>query len=166
LIAQQESLFQKFIVTLVAMFGVVHANDVDNDGDEFEVFEEWRIERAELVLYVKDQGSFPKSCYERLDAPAQKEVMSQLAQYAMFMVTELGNIRVERDENNKPLEQDAPPVMPNQIVKLRHGNFIEQVFNPYRDHLSKFWSEEGHRYLLKVYNEDAVLHVALDKHDV
>ncbi len=63
--------------------------------------------------------------------------------------------------------------MPNQIVKLRHDDFIEQVLYPYCDHLSKFWSEEsidqveeGHRYLLKMYNEDAVLHVALDKHDV
>jgi hypothetical protein len=51
--------------------------------------------------------------------------MSQLAQYAMFIVTGLGNIRAERDKNNEPLEQDAPPVMPNQIVKLRHGDFIE-----------------------------------------
>jgi len=82
------------IGTLVAIFGIVHADD----GDEFETFEQWCIERAELVLYVKDQASFPKSCYERLDAPAQKEVMSQLAQYAMFIVTEFGNIRAERDE--------------------------------------------------------------------
>jgi hypothetical protein len=128
---------------------------------------------AELVLYVKDQGSFPKSCYKHLDAPAQKEAMSQLAQYAMFIVTGLGNICAEGNENNELLEQDAPPVMPNQIIKLRHGNFIEQVLDPYRDHLSKLWSEEsidqveeGHRYLLKMYNEDAVLHAALEKHDV
>ncbi len=175
LIAQQESLIQTLIGTLVAMFGFVHADD----GDKFETFEQWRIEQAELVLYVKDQGSFPKSCYERqvvlraLRLPTQKEVMSQLAQYAMFIVTELSNICIEHNENNEPLEQDAPPVMPNQIVKLHHGNFIEQVLDPYRNHLSKFWSkesidqvEEGQRYLLKMYNEDAVLHAALDKHDV
>jgi len=152
------------------MFGIVHADD---DDDEFETFEQWHIERAELVLYVKDQGLFPKLCYERLDAPAQKEVMSQLAQYAMFIVTGLDNIRSERDENNELFEQDAPPVMPNQIVKLRHDDFIEHVLDPYNDHLSKFWSEEsidqvkeGHRYLFKMYNKDVVLHVALDKHDV
>jgi len=47
------------------------------------------------------------------------------------------------------------------------------VLDPYHDHLSKFWSEEsidqveeGHRYLFKMNNEDAVLHAALDKHDV
>jgi hypothetical protein len=34
-------------------------------------------------------------------------------------------------------------MMPNQIVKLRHGDFIEQVFDSYRDHFSKFWSEES-----------------------
>jgi hypothetical protein len=47
------------------------------------------------------------------------------------------------------------------------------VLNLYRDHFSKFWSEEsvnqveeGHCYLLKMYNENAVLHTALDKHDM
>ncbi len=166
-------LIQTLIGILVTKFGIVHPGDAANDGNEFETFEQWHIKWAEFVLYVKDQGLFPKSCYERLDAPAQKEVMSQLAQYAMFIVTGLGNICAERDENNEPLEQDAPPVMPNQIIKLRHGDFIEQVLDLYRDHLSKFWSEEsidqveeGHRYLLKMNNEDAVLHAALDKHDV
>jgi hypothetical protein len=43
----------------------------------------------------------------------------------MFIVTGLGNIRAEHDENNESLEQDASPVMPNQIVKLHHGDFIE-----------------------------------------
>ncbi|CAM6023033.1 unnamed protein product [Sphagnum balticum] len=91
----------------------------------------------------------------------------------MFIVTGFGNIRAERDENNEPLKQDALLVMPNQNIKLRHSDFIEQVLDPYRDHLSKFWYEEsidqveeGHRYLLKMYNEDAVLHAALDKHNV
>jgi hypothetical protein len=37
LIAQQELLIQTLIGTLVAMFGIVHAND--DDGDEFETFE-------------------------------------------------------------------------------------------------------------------------------
>jgi hypothetical protein len=99
--------------------------------------------------------------------------MSQLAQYAMFIVTGLGNIHAERDENNEPLQQGAPSVMPYQIVKLRHDDFIEQVLDPYRYHLSKFSSkesidqvEEGHRYLLKMYNQDTVLHAALDKHDM
>jgi hypothetical protein len=64
--------------------------------------------------------------------------MSELAQYAMFIVTGLDNIRAERDKNNEPLEQDALPLMLNQIVKLRTGDFIEQVLDPYRNHLSKF----------------------------
>ncbi len=52
LIAQQESLIQTLIDTLVMMFSIVHADDVDDV--EFEMFEQWRIERAEFVLYVKD----------------------------------------------------------------------------------------------------------------
>jgi hypothetical protein len=59
LITQQELLIQTLIGTLVVMFGIVHADDANDDGDEFETFEQWRIERAEFVLYVKDQGSFP-----------------------------------------------------------------------------------------------------------
>jgi hypothetical protein len=52
------------------MFGIIHANDADNNGNKFETFEQWHIKQAELILYVKDQGSFPKSCYKRLDARA------------------------------------------------------------------------------------------------
>jgi hypothetical protein len=87
----------------------------------------------------------------------------------MFIVTELDNIHIECDENNEPLEEDAPPVMPHQIVKLHNSNFIEQVLDLYCNHLSKFWFvelidqvEEGHHYLLKIYNEDTVLHATLD----
>jgi hypothetical protein len=119
LIVQQESFIETLIGTLVVMFNIVHADD------EFKTFKQWCIERAKLVLYVKDQGLFPKSCYECLDAPAQKKVMSQLAQCAMFIVTGLGNIRAECSENNEPLEQDALSVMPNQIVKLCHSDCIE-----------------------------------------
>jgi hypothetical protein len=39
LIAQQESLIQTLIGTLVAMFGIIHANDGDNDDNKFETFE-------------------------------------------------------------------------------------------------------------------------------
>jgi hypothetical protein len=39
LIAQQESLIQTLIGTLVAMFGIVHADDGNDDGNKFETFE-------------------------------------------------------------------------------------------------------------------------------
>jgi hypothetical protein len=39
LIAQQESLIETVIGTLVVMFSIVHADEADDDGDEFETFE-------------------------------------------------------------------------------------------------------------------------------
>jgi hypothetical protein len=52
-------LIQTLIGTLVAKFGIVHPGDVADNGNEFETFEQWHIERAELVLYVEDQCHNP-----------------------------------------------------------------------------------------------------------
>jgi hypothetical protein len=91
----------------------------------------------------------------------------------MFIISGLTNVRAERDQDNNPLEEDAPPVLPAQLVKLRPGEFIEQVLEPHRDHLSKFWSEESidqveedHRYLVRMCKEDSELRAAIAKHDV
>jgi hypothetical protein len=33
------------------------------------------------------------------------------------------------------MEKDAPPVLPAQLVKLRHGLFLNAVLDPYREHV-------------------------------
>jgi hypothetical protein len=174
LIAQQEELIWTLISELCRLVGAVHIphGDEVDIGDAFETFGQWRVEREEVLRRVKDEGSFPLRCYDRLDAAAKAKVIREIARYYMFIISGLTNVRAERDDNNNPLEEDAPPVLPAQLVKLRPGVFIEQVLEPHRGHLSRLWSEEsidqveeGHRYLVKMWNEDPELRTAIAKHD-
>ena len=81
-------------------------------------------------------------------------------------------VKAERDENNLPLDHDAPPVMPQQLVRLRPSKFIQDVRNAYRDRLDNFWTPEqveeieaNHRDLIKMYRDDDAMRNAIDKHD-
>ncbi len=62
--------------------------------------------------------------------------------------------------------------MPTQLVKLRHGTFIWDVLNPYRDHMAKFWApknideiEKDHYNLFKFYSSGLSFRKAIDEHD-
>jgi hypothetical protein len=63
-------------------------------------------------------------------------------------------------------------VLPAQLVKFRIGMFIQEVLDPFRVHISKFWLvekidiiEDEHRDLLKVYNSNSILKTTIDKQD-
>ena len=75
--------------------------------------------------------------------------------------------------NNLPRAQDAPPVLPAQLVKLSPRMFVKDVLALYREQLAKAWTEEwigevesDHRLLRKTYDEDEELRAVIDKHDV
>jgi hypothetical protein len=63
-------------------------------------------------------------------------------------------------------------MMPTQLVKLRHGTFLNKVLDPFRQHVGQAWSinkideiEQEQRELLTLYNVDMILHNAIDNHD-
>jgi hypothetical protein len=62
--------------------------------------------------------------------------------FAMELVNDLQDVKAERDDMNRPLNSDALPVLPAQLVKLRIGMFIREVLDPFRTHISKFWLVE------------------------
>jgi hypothetical protein len=39
------------------------------------------------------------------------------------------------------LDKDVPQVLLAQLVKLRHGVFLKDVLDPFRQQVSSFWSE-------------------------
>jgi hypothetical protein len=91
----------------------------------------------------------------------------------MLLVTGLMGVKAERDGNNMPLENDAPPMLPAQLIAIRHNKSVTEVLEPYRDHISTFWSledvnqtEADHRDLLNLYSSDQILHVAIDRHTI
>ncbi len=89
------------------------------------------------------------------------------------LVTGLMGVKAERDGNNMRLESDTPPVLLAPLIAIRHGKFVNEVLEPYRDHISAFWSfedvdqtEADHRDLLNLYASDQILRVAIDRHTI
>ncbi len=81
--------------------------------------------------------------------------------YAIPLVTGLMGVKAERDGNNMRLESDASPVLPAQLIAIRHDKFVSEVLEPYCDHISTFWSlkdvdqtEADHRDLPNLYASD------------
>ncbi len=107
------------------------------------------------------------------EVDAQKMVITEIATYAMMLIVSLNGVKAEHNNTNEGLDLDVPPVLPGLLVKLRHGTFVQKVLNPYREHLTKFWLpqnidqiEADHCALLKAYNTDNVLRIAIDSHGV
>jgi hypothetical protein len=122
--------------------------------------------------HIEDQGTFAHTCYMRLEQEVKQRVGCAIAAYALDLVQHLMEIKAERDEANKACDQDAPPVLPRELVLLRTGAFIETVLNKYREHVSSFWSEEDveqieldHMALVKSYKSNLIVKAAIDKCD-
>ncbi len=63
-------------------------------------------------------------------------------------------------------------MLPIQLVKLCHGQFLNEVFDPFRKHVFKIWSdgnikkiEAEHRELLKLYNADTIVRNMINNHN-
>jgi hypothetical protein len=126
-----------------------------------------------IVRHIHDQGLFMITYYNNLDADDKNDIIRTVATYAISLVTGLMGVKVERDGNNMRLESDAPPVLPAQLIAIYHDKFVSEVLEPYRDHISAFWSledvdqmEADHRDLLNLYVSYQILRVAIDRHTI
>jgi hypothetical protein len=82
-------------------------------------------------------------------------------------------VKAERDGNNMRLESDALPMLPAQLIAIRHGKFVSEVLEPYRNHISAFWSLEDinqmkadHCDLMNQYASNQILRVAIYEHTI
>ncbi len=132
-----------------------------------------RIDINQIVVNIKDQGSFSWACYELFEVDAQKMVVTEIATYPMMLIVGLNGVKAERDDANQNLDLDVAPMLPYVLVKLHHGAFVRKMLDPYREHLAKFWLpqnidqiEANHCTLLKAYNTDNVLRATIDNHGV
>jgi hypothetical protein len=175
LIAQQEEIVNLLIGTLACMFGIefVDPENIGDDEDEYVSIDSMRVDVTNIECHIRDQGSFAGDCFDRLDVDEQKAVIKKIATYALMLATGLMRVRAERDDNNLAHHQDASPVMPQQLVTLRPGKFMQDVLIPFRDRLKKFWTleqiegiEADHRGLHKLYHDDENVRKAIDEHDV
>jgi hypothetical protein len=91
----------------------------------------------------------------------------------MTLIVGLNGVKAKRDNANEGLDLDVPLVLPGVLMKLCHRAFIQKVLDPYREHLAKFWLpqnidqiEADHCTLVKAYNIDNVLRIAIDNHGI
>ncbi|CAK9860168.1 unnamed protein product [Sphagnum jensenii] len=126
-----------------------------------------------IVEHIHDQMSFAIACYNDLDTDDKNEIIRTITVYAISLVTGLMGIKAKRDNNNMRLESDAPLMLPAQLIAIHHGKFVSEVLEPYRDHISAFWSledvdqtEVDHHDLLNLYASNQILCVAIDRHTI
>jgi hypothetical protein len=172
LISQQEQHVHALIATLTTMLGVQVEEDLADDDVAYESFGSLRIPVDAIVMHIKDQGSFAIMCYDDMDAAEKTAVVHEIASYALSLITGLMGVKAERNDSNVALDGEAPPVLPAQLVKLRPGAFVQDVLEPFRIHIAKFWTPElideieaDHRDLRSRYSSDQVLRAAIDGHD-
>jgi len=64
-----------------------------------------------IVNHIKNQGSFSRDCYERLEVGDQQDVIKHIAMYVMALVVGLQSVKVERDSDNRASERNVPLVL-------------------------------------------------------
>ncbi len=132
---------QNLLGTIIAMFEI-EIGDADSgearEDDAYVQQGSLRILAMAIVNHIENQGSFVRYCYERLEAADQRYVINHIATYVMVLIAGLQSVKVEQDGDNRALEKDTPPVLPAQLVKLRHGIFLKDMLDPFRQHVSSF----------------------------
>jgi len=128
------------IMTIFNIEMIEEFNGGDNKGaGNYINFEQWRINVDSIVAHIKDQGLFPWQCYEELDVLNQELVVKEIGMLVMELVAGLEDVKAEWDGMNRPLDSDAPLVLPAQLVKFHTGVFIYEVLDIFHAHISKFW---------------------------
>jgi hypothetical protein len=116
--------------------------DSADDDVEYESFGSLRIPVDAIVLLMKEKGSFGITCYDDLGAADKTAVVHEISSYAMSLITGLMGVKAELDNANVALDGEAPPVLPAQLVNIQPGAFVQDVLEPFRIHIAKFWKPE------------------------
>ncbi|CAM6021880.1 unnamed protein product [Sphagnum balticum] len=85
----------------------------NNEGaSDYVNFEQWHINVNSIIAHIENQGSFPRQCYEELDAIDQELVVKEISMFTMELVTDLQDVKAEQDNVNRPLDSDVPLMLP------------------------------------------------------
>jgi hypothetical protein len=110
---------------------------------------------------------------EALDHDTKIHMLKEIGIFALKLVNGISQVHVERDSDNNVALKLAPSVMPSEFVMMRSNRFNKLVLDPYRPHVSKFWTveqidqiERDHKDLLKAFIEESATKALIEKHDV
>lgn len=132
----------------------------------------WFVTTENIVKHIEDQGSAAKAFMLQLQLQQRCNVLHDIAQFAVRLVSGLERVQAERDQDNKPADTSPTPVTPAELVSMRTGDFIRNVIDKFRTHLKMSWSdkdiekiEHDHINLLKAYRDDPAISAVINRHD-
>jgi len=153
---------------------VLQIGSLPHDLDPSTIIEggDWYVSKDSIHSLIIDQGSWARDMFHSLEEDDKDLVVEQVGRFGLFLTAAGLHIQAERDPQNNPRELEAPHVLPHELVKLRHGEFVTDVVDPFRGHLAKFWNvdmiddaEKDHRDLLAAYAREPRLKTILDTHN-
>ena len=144
ILSQQRVEVDSLVVRLCSMLniGMVGSNEEYHTmaATEYHLFSRWWIRIISVIEHIHDQGSFARDLLTSLPDDEWSHVLCHVMRYAIHIVDGLSVVQAERECNNSAAFDEAPPVMPAELVKLRTGHFIDKILEPYRNHIRQFWS--------------------------
>ena len=140
-ISQQRQKVARLISSLCIDFGIRTTADNSLVGVDLATVvstDDWWLEKMSVVLHIQDQGCWARDLFESLLDDDKIRVVKEINFFVIWIVSDGSKVQAECDHNNAAITIEALPVMPAELVKMQTGAFMNDVLDPFRQHLEKF----------------------------
>ena len=128
LLIEQKKRLEKLIIELIEDCDVEGPDEFQQDNDSV-VSGSYRVSCENAELFIKDQDIFVATLLQDLQTNSHEQYRMVVHSTALLFaegVNGLSSIVAQRDEANEPTDS-LPPVLPQQLVKLRPFEFSQVV---------------------------------------
>jgi len=177
LISAQTALLSELVTEISTMIGIqgpVEDKQLVNitGTGEFNIATgRWLVDYSQIVLFLEGLGMHSRQTLQTLDDELHRKVLHSIGYLTISIVEGIVNIQAERNEL-KNADDDLPPVLPHEIVKISTRYFGNNIVDVHLTQLRHSWSEgtiaeieTQHRELRIVYFQEPALRAALDKYE-
>ena len=130
----------------------------------------WLVDYSQIVLFLESLGMHSRQTLQTLDDELHRKVLHSIGYLTISIVEGIINIQAERNERNNA-DDDLPPVLPHELVKLSTSDFGKKIVDIHLQQLRHSWNERTiaeieiqHRQLSIAYRQEPALKSALDKY--
>lgn len=141
LMSQYDEEIVRMLSDLAAECQVEHEVLFDEGDLAREVSEQWSITHTAVDGFLRDQGSYVAQALENMDGATVLMIKQNVGQLIIGMINFFSKIKTMRQGDNTTRIEDAPEVLPHQLVKLR-GRDFSPIIQKLVDRLNAHWSAE------------------------
>jgi hypothetical protein len=130
----------------------------------------WLVDYSQIVLFLESLGMHSEQTLQTLDDKLHHKVLHSIGYLTISIMERIINIQAERNERND-MDDDLPPVLPHELVKLLTSDFRKKIVDIHLQQLRHYWSERTiaeieiqHRQLSITYRQKLALKSAPDKY--